>query len=190
MYTALKGMFLFGPWWIVPASHSMLFSSTMMTSSNFSFWNVSVLRISRLKRYKSHYKMFHDISIYGGFQKLGIPPNGCFTMENPIKMDDLGIPLFSETVNLLHWFANDHVGIMHHCSAKAMKIRQWSLNWDPLSLWHGKGWKFSFWVFVFFFPILMSFLCCFSEQHVFLYIFKCLVDISTSDLETSTKFCR
>ena len=38
------------------------------------------------------------IYIYGCFQKIGIPQNGWFVMENPIKLDDLGVPLFSETL--------------------------------------------------------------------------------------------
>ena len=30
-------------------------------------------------------------------KKIGVPQNGWFIMENHIKMDDLGIPLFLET---------------------------------------------------------------------------------------------
>ena len=46
---------------------------------------------------------------------MGVPPSGGFIRENPIKMDDLGVPLFQETpiclvVESMIWIDMDRYG--------------------------------------------------------------------------------
>ena len=59
------------------------------------------------------------------FPRIGVPQNGGFIMENPIKMDDLGVSLFSETSS---WETSSWVLVLVFNDQKYIHQSPWKIE--------------------------------------------------------------
>ena len=72
----------------------MLFWSMFFAEESIRFATARSVFEEPDKRASKYIMVFKGIWV---FPKIGVPQNGRFIMEKPIKMDDLEVPLFSET---------------------------------------------------------------------------------------------
>ena len=91
----IYNIYIYIPW---VYSRKGFASRQLMRIGVFCFSPVILLTTNRLKTasFKNPKKNIYIYIYIWAFPKIGIPQNAWFIMENPIKMDDLGVPLFLE----------------------------------------------------------------------------------------------
>ena len=89
----------------------------------------------KLLSYPRHFWGFYIPKSKWMFPKIVVPQNGWFIMENPIKMDDLGVPLFSEPPKYQN--VQEPIRLAVTCFQDfTYSMPDFQQGWWPLQAWH------------------------------------------------------
>ena len=95
--------------------------------------------------------------------KIGVPQNRWFIMQNLIKMDDLGVPLFSETPIDTQYITSPNTALLSHHSTHTI-----SIDLDP-----PKGGNF-FWISEYMMSVYILALLSMTFPIANIYIYVCI----------------